>query len=111
MLLVEDEMLVRMTTATMLADLGHDVLEAESGAEALARLAQGIDLMVCDLGLPDMDGLALVGQVRERLPGVPVVVASGAARAEAEGVVWLGKPYDEMALRSALDQARAACAV
>ncbi len=110
-LLVEDEMLVRMTTATMLADLGHDVLEAESGAEALARLAQGIDLMVCDLGLPDMDGLALVGQVRERLPGVPVVVASGAARAEAEGVVWLGKPYDEMALRSALDQARSACAV
>jgi len=110
-LLVEDEMLVRMTTATMLADLGHDVLEAESGAEALARLAQGIDLVVCDLGLPDMDGLALVGRMRERLPGIPVVVASGAARAGGEGVVWLGKPYDEMALRSALDEARAACAV
>ncbi len=109
-LLVEDEMLVRMTTAGMLADLGHDVLEAESGAEALARLAQGIDLVVCDLGLPDMDGLALVGQVRERLPGIPVVVASGAARSEGEGIVWLGKPYDEFALRSALDQARAACA-
>lgn len=109
-LLVEDEMLVRMTTAAMLADLGHDVLEAETGAEALARLALGIDLVVCDLGLPDMDGLALVGQVRERLPGVPVVVASGAARTEAQDVVWLGKPYDESALRSALDQARAACA-
>lgn len=109
-LLVEDEMLVRMTTAAMLADLGHDVLEAESGAEALARLAHGIDLVVCDLGLPDMDGLALVDQVRERLPGIPVVVASGAARTEARDIVWLGKPYDESALRSALDQARAACA-
>ncbi len=109
-LLVEDEMLVRMTTAGMLADLGHDVLEAATGAEALARLAQGIDLMVCDLGLPDMDGLALVDQVRERLPGIPVVVASGAARAGGEGIVWLGKPYDEAALRAALDQARAACA-
>ncbi len=109
-LLVEDEMLVRMTTATMLADLGHDVLEAETGTEALARLAQGIDLVVCDLGLPDMDGLALVDRVRERLPGIPVVVASGAARAEGQGIVWLGKPYDEFALRSALDQARAACA-
>lgn len=109
-LLVEDEMLVRMTTAAMLADLGHDVLEAESGAEALARLAHGIDLVVCDLGLPDMDGLALVDQVRERLPGIPVVVASGAAMTEARDIVWLGKPYDESALRSALDQARAACA-
>jgi len=110
-LLVEDETLVRMTTAAMLADLGHDVLEAETGAEALSRLAQGIDLVVCDLGLPDMDGLALVDRMRERLPGVPVVVASGAARPEGEGIVWLGKPYDEAALRSALDQARAACAV
>ncbi len=109
-LLVEDEMLVRMTTAAMLADIGHDVLEAETGAEALARLAHGIDLVVCDLGLPDMDGLALVGRVRERLPGIPVVVASGAAKAEGQDVVWLGKPYDETALRSALDQARAACA-
>lgn len=109
-LLVEDEMLVRMTTATMLADLGHDVLEAETGAEALARLAQGIDLVVCDLGLPDMDGLALVGRVRERLPGIPVVVASGAARAGGQDIVWLGKPYDEVTLRSALDQARASCA-
>jgi signal transduction histidine kinase/CheY-like chemotaxis protein len=109
-LLVEDEMLVRMTTAGMLADLGHDVLEAETGAEALMRLAQGIDLVVCDLGLPDMDGLALVRQMRERLPGIPVVVASGAAKAEGQDIVWLGKPYDEIALRSALEQAQAACA-
>ncbi len=108
-LLVEDEMLVRMTTATMLADLGHNVLEAETGAEALARLAQGVDLVVCDLGLPDMDGLALVGRVRERLPGIPVVVASGAARAGGQDIIWLGKPYDEVALRSALDQAQASC--
>ena len=109
-LLVEDEMLVRMTTAAMLADLGHDVLEAETGAEALARLGGDVDLVVCDLGLPDMDGLALVSRVRERLPAVPVIVASGAARAEGEGIVWLGKPYDETALRAALVEARAACA-
>ena len=109
-LLVEDEVLVRMTTASLLADLGHDVLEAETGTEALARLGEDIDLVVCDLGLPDMDGLALVDRMRERLPCIPVVVASGAARAEGEGIVWLGKPYDEAALRSALDQARAACA-
>ncbi len=106
-LLVEDEPLVRMTTAGMLAELGHDVIEAGTGAEAMARLIQGVDLVVCDLGLPDMDGLALVDQVRERLPGVPVIVASGAAGASGRNVVWLGKPYDEFALRAALDQALA----
>ena len=106
-LLVEDEVLVRMTTAVMLADLGHDVLEAETGADAMARLIHGVDLVICDLGLPDMDGLALVDQVRARLPGVPVIVASGAAGAEGRDVVWLGKPYDEFALRSALNEALA----
>ncbi len=106
-LLVEDEVLVRMTTAVMLADLGHDVLEAETGAEAIDRLIQGVDLVVCDLGLPDMDGLALVDKVRERLPGIPVIVASGAAGVEGRDVVWLGKPYDEFALRSALNEALA----
>ena len=89
-LLVEDEVLVRMTTAVMLADLGHDVLEAETGAEAVDRLIQGVDLVVCDLGLPDMDGWTLVDQVRERLPGMPVIVASGGCqrRGPRRGVAW-----------------------
>jgi hypothetical protein len=46
-----------------------------------------------------------VDQVRERLPGIPVIVASGAAGVAGRDVVWLGKPYDELALRSALDEA------
>jgi len=107
-LLVEDETLVRMVTAAMLAELGHDVFEAETGAEALTQLIHGVDLVVCDLGLPDMDGLILVDQIRERLPGIPVIVASGAAGAEGRNVVWLGKPYDDSALRAALGQALAA---
>jgi len=109
-LLVEDETLVLMTTSSMLADLGHDVVEAGTGAEALARLIHGVDLMVCDLGLPDIDGLALVDQVRERLPGLPVIVASGAAGPEGRDVVWLGKPYDETTLRAALAEAAEVCA-
>jgi len=109
-LLVEDETLVLMTTSSMLADLGHNVVEAGTGAEALARLIPGVDLMVCDLGLPDIDGLALVDQVRERLPGLPVIVASGAAGPEGRDVVWLGKPYDETTLRAALAEAAEVCA-
>ncbi|MBC7802095.1 MAG: response regulator, partial [Gemmatimonadaceae bacterium] len=97
----EDEPLVRMITAGMLADLGHDVIEAGSGGEALSRLDDA-DLVVCDLGLPDMDGMALVDALRARRPGIPIVVASGAAGPEGRSVVWLAKPYDEPALKAAL---------
>ncbi|MDQ1636657.1 MAG: hypothetical protein QOJ32_3466, partial [Frankiaceae bacterium] len=107
-LLAESEARHRTTTATMLADLGHDVLEAGTAAEALARLLHGVDLVVCDRGLPDMDGLALLDQIRKRLPGVPAVVATGSAGGEAEGVVWLSKPFDETSLRAAVLHAAAA---
>ncbi|MBV9734403.1 MAG: CHASE3 domain-containing protein [Acidisphaera sp.] len=104
-LLVEDEPLVRMTTADTLAAMGHEVAEAASGAEALRLLAAGADLMVADLGLPDMDGIALTHLARRIRPGLPVVIASGSP-AQAIGVeppvVWLEKPYDEAALAAAL---------
>lgn len=84
------------------------MLEAGTAAEALARLIHGVDLVVCDSGLPDMDGLALLDQIRKRLPGVPAVVATGSAGSEAEGVVWLRKPFDETTLRAAVLHAAAA---
>jgi len=91
----------------MLAELGHDVVEAGTGQEALARLLHGVDLMVCDIGLPDVDGLLLVDQVRARLPGLPVVIATGTAASGNDAVVWLSKPYDEIGLRAALTEALA----
>lgn len=106
-LLVEDDVVVRMTTAGMLAELGHDVVEAGTGQEALARLLHGVDLMVCDIGLPDVDGLLLVDQVRARLPGLPVVIATGTAASGNDAVVWLNKPYDDIGLRAALTEALA----
>ncbi len=109
-LLTEDDELVRMTTSEMLADMGCDVVQAANGAEALAhaRTLAPIDLLVTDIGLPDMDGTRLVTAVRELHPALPVIVASGQAQPiEIERVTWLGKPYDEAALRAALATARA----
>ncbi len=107
-LLVEDELLVRMTTADLLADLGHEVVQAGSAAEALAALDRGVDLLMTDLGLPDMDGLALAAQARARLPGLRVIVASGGEAGAESGYTVLDKPYDEAGLRAALEQAMGA---
>ncbi len=104
-LLVEDEMLVRMTTADLLADLGYEVIEAATGAEALAALDNGPDLLLTDLGLPDMDGMALAAKARERLPALRVIIASGRDVAPGDGYVVLDKPYDQNGMRRALDAA------
>ena len=101
-LLVDDEELVRMTTADALAELGFDVIEAATGAAALARLQPPPDLLLTDLGLPDQDGLSLALEIRRRLPGMPVVVASGQNEPPDMDVVWLPKPYDVADLRRAL---------
>lgn len=101
-LLVEDDEMVRMATADALAELGFDVLEAPTAAAALARLHPPPDLMLTDLGLPDQNGLDLVAEVRRRVPGMPVVIASGESEPPEGDLVWLGKPYDVNGLRDAV---------
>ncbi|RST86723.1 PAS domain S-box protein [Aquibium carbonis] len=108
-LLVEDEVLVRMAGADMVADLGHTVHEAGSAEEALAIIEQArIDVLITDIGLPGISGMSLVAQVRERWPTIRVVVASGytrppeAAAELGESVLWLGKPFDIDSLEQAL---------
>ncbi|HYZ61569.1 MAG TPA: response regulator [Acetobacteraceae bacterium] len=104
-LLVEDEALVRMTTADALTDLGFDVVEADSGATALGRLDPKPDLLITDLGLPDMDGMQLATQIRELLPGTPVVIVSGRSEPPRLDAVFLAKPYDGRDLRAAVERA------
>ena len=104
-LLVEDEPLVRMITADALADLGFDVLEADSAAAALARLQPPPDLMLSDLGLPDMEGAELILRARAALPGLRVIVASGRSESPVGDVVFLAKPYDRRDLERAVDRA------
>ena len=75
-LIVEDEPPIRRLLRTTLAAQDYRVLEAATGAEALAALRHHRpDLVLLDLGLPDIDGLALIGQIRAKGP-VPIVVLS-----------------------------------
>jgi PAS domain S-box-containing protein len=111
-LLVEDDVLIRMATSEMLADLGHDVVEAGSIAEASEALGrEPLQIMLTDLGLPDGHGMRLVRQVLENHPEIAVIIASGAdLRDHLEDndlprpVTGLVKPYDQRSLETALQQ-------
>ena len=73
-LLVDDEELVRLATADMLSDLGYKVVEANSAANALDLLVNGldIDLIVTDHLMPGMNGVELARHIRAERPALPI---------------------------------------
>jgi signal transduction histidine kinase len=81
-LLVEDEDAVRLFSARALRNKGYKVIEARSGEAALSILGQEnepIDLLITDVVMPEMDGPALVEEVRSRRPDMKVIFISGYA--------------------------------
>ncbi|HEX2942105.1 MAG TPA: ATP-binding protein [Rhodopila sp.] len=78
-LLVDDDPLVRDSVTEQLEDLGHKVLSASGGTDALAilRARQAVDLMITDLAMPGMNGLALIREAREVLPQLPAILLTG----------------------------------
>jgi PAS domain S-box-containing protein len=84
-LVVEDEEKVRVLLNEAFRADGHEVTEATTGAEALKFLDKSeFDLMVCDLGLPELSGLHVARWVKEFRPDLPVIIATGFAEMIAE---------------------------
>ncbi|GFO58739.1 hypothetical protein GMST_10640 [Geomonas silvestris] len=114
-LLVEDELQVRLIAKALLERLGFLVLEAENGKAALElyrRRAQEIRLVLSDLGMPEMDGEDLVFELKKLGARVPVLIASGFGDAEvatrlAPGDIagMISKPYNSDQLQAALKRA------
>jgi signal transduction histidine kinase/CheY-like chemotaxis protein len=110
-LVVDDIVLVRMTTVDMVEQMGYATAEAGTGAEALALIKSDpdIDALVTDLGLPGMNGRELIAEARKIRPALKVVVASGYSTDSGEGplkdVAALMKPFDMAQLQSALESA------
>ena len=100
-LLVDDDAEVRAATAEMLRYVGHDVVEAGSGREALDRLDQHgdrIDLMIVDYVMPGMNGVEIARLGRLKRPGLPILFVTGFAdtavlAAEASSHHILRKPF------------------
>jgi CheY-like chemotaxis protein len=79
-LVADDYLITRLLLRNVLEAEGHEVIEAADGAAALRLAAQApIDLFLCDLFMPDVDGLEAISRFRDSFPGVPVVALSGGA--------------------------------
>ena len=97
-LVVEDDKAVRNLIATTLETQGYDYLTAETGASALMQAVSGHpDIMILDLGLPDMDGVEIIKKVRG-WSSLPIIVVS--ARSE---------DRDKISALQAVLRRRAAC--
>jgi CheY-like chemotaxis protein/anti-sigma regulatory factor (Ser/Thr protein kinase) len=118
-LLVDDHAEVRSTTAALLTDLGHAVIEAANGPEALTTLKNGdcqYDLMISDYAMPQQSGTEFLREARQFCPGVPALIITGYAEADAisdrpDGVEVLLKPFTPNKLEAALSRVCDAAAV
>lgn len=103
-LLVDDDTLVRTGTAEMLQGFGYDVLEAASGAEALAMLRTnpgGVDVLITDFLMPGMTGASLAQEARALVPDLPTLIITGYSNiAEGPGadLPRLTKPFRQVEL-------------
>jgi PAS domain S-box-containing protein len=118
-LLVDDHAGVRATTAALLADLGHQVFEAQEGSMALDMMRanpEGFDLVLSDYAMPRLSGAELIRQLRTIRPGLPAIIITGyaepdAALVPAPDVPLLVKPFDGRQLQASLIQAQGAALV
>lgn len=116
LLVVDDSQASRLVTRALLESLGHNVIEAANGVEALVRLrtdpAGPFDAVIMDLEMPQMDGLSAARAIRE-LPsipaGLPLIALTGhSAEQEREACLeagfneFLGKPLNKQSLDDCL---------
>lgn len=116
---IDDERALREIIATYLEDSNFEVIQAANGREGIEKCRQERpDLVLCDLRMPEMDGLEVLTAVTREFPELPVIVVSGMggisdAIAALKRGAWdyLTKPLEDMAalehaVRQALERAR-----
>lgn len=119
LLIIDDDDVVRASLAAYLDDSGFRVLQAPNGPKGLELFdSERPDLVICDLRMPQMDGLELIRLISERQSDLPVIVVSGAGvMTDAVEALRLGaadyliKPLEDLAMlehsvRRALDRSR-----
>lgn len=112
LLLVDDDLSLLKLLSLRLESAGHQVVTAESGPEALALLKQFTpDLVLSDLRMDEMDGLALFDEIQALYPGLPVIILTAhgtipdAVQATRRGVAgFLTKPVDKNQLFGLIDE-------
>jgi CheY-like chemotaxis protein len=109
-LAIEDDLLIQDFYREFLTELGHKVLAAKNGREAIALAAAAPDVIILDLGLPDVHGYELVRRLHAdpKTRDIPIVIVSGlplVGAMDLAGVFGvLRKPYDVPLLERTLER-------
>ena len=106
-LAVDDDALVLEGTVAMLEDMGHVVMTAASGAQALELIKDqtALDLVITDQVMPHMTGVELAAALKTERPALPVILATGYSEAPArleDLTLRLAKPFDQTELADAI---------
>ena len=111
MLAVDDDALVLMNTTFLLEDLGHKVIAASSGKQALLALRADHDirLVIADQAMPGMTGSELIKEIRASWPDMPIILATGYGETPPGTIVdvKLSKPFGQEELHQAIATALA----
>jgi DNA-binding NtrC family response regulator len=115
LLIVDDEPNMCRTLEIVLGDAGRrQVVSARSGEQALELADAEIDLVVCDLSMPGMDGLEVLRRLRQRDPHLPVILMTAYSTVQSAleamklgAFEYLIKPFTDQELTSAVDAALA----
>lgn len=99
-LIVDDDEGVRFTIEELLTDEGHEVMGLDDAVGAVEQL-DGVDVVVTDLSMPEMDGFELLAAIRKRRPAIPVILitAYGSERVAVQAIKagaydYVSKPFD-----------------
>ena len=114
-LIIDDELLVRMTLRGMLESAGHEVLEATNGREGIEQCKiNPPNLIITDLIMPEMDGFTTMLKLRERDPEIKIIAISGGMRMDGRNFLRyaehlgasqvLTKPFDRNHLLEIVEQ-------
>ncbi|HSI17362.1 MAG TPA: response regulator [Sphingomonas sp.] len=110
-LLVDDHAAVRATTAALLQDSGHEIVEAADGGKALKLLAarEAFDLLITDYAMPNVSGAEVIAGSRKMRPTLPAIMITGyadpAALPATRRVTLLAKPFTPAQMGEAIQKA------
>jgi two-component system, cell cycle response regulator CpdR len=109
-LVADDDPLTLELVASMLEELGCETLTSRSGTDALGRLAsdQKVDLLIADIEMPGLTGIALAQRARSFRPGLQVLLLSG-REIDGRGFPLLRKPFSQTELRRAMEETTGLC--
>jgi len=82
-LVLEDEMAIQLGYQLTLTDAGYTVKVMSSG-KGLLEAMPGVDLVITDIVMPDVDGMEVIKQLKEQYPDVPIIAISGGGRMAAD---------------------------